>query len=142
VFYSEGALNRSQLAQVVFISSKDREKLESILHPPITAVITANVAAARQHSQNLVIAAPLLIEAGLQDMVEHLWVVSCSSALQLKRLCQRGGLDEAEARKWIDAQMPLQQKEQRADTVLVNNGTIHDFQQLVEQEWNRLVAKA
>lgn len=139
-FHPAGALNKKYLADVVFNSAEQRVRLEDILHPPIIALVDENIAFAERLSQNLVFAAPLLIEAGLQDKVDHLWVISCRAELQAQRLCQRLGISEAEAKLWISAQMPLKQKEMHADTVLLNDGTINEFQNLVEQEWNKLVA--
>jgi dephospho-CoA kinase len=68
-------------------------------------------------------------------------VISCRTELQTQRLCQRLDIGTDEALKWINGQMPLKQKELYADTVLANNGTINEFQHLVEQEWNKLAGK-
>jgi dephospho-CoA kinase len=127
VFQAGGALNRRAVAEIILADPRQRQRLEAILHPPIAQVVDANIAYARGARQHLAISAPLLIEAGLQDRVDHLWVISSS------------GVDAETGEKWIAAQMPLEQKEQHADTVLANNGTLDEFRQLVKQEWHQLV---
>jgi dephospho-CoA kinase len=139
VFQAGGALNRRAVADIILADPRQRQRLEAILHPPIARVVDANIAYARGARQHLVISAPLLIEAGLEDRVDHLWVISSTRARQLKRLHDRSGVDAATGEKWIAAQMPLEQKEQHADTVLANNGTLDEFRQLVKQEWHQLV---
>lgn len=139
-FHAGGALDRQKLGDIVFSDSELKARLEGILHPPIMAVVDTNIALVRKLSQHAVFVAPLLIEAGVQDRVDQLWVISCSPDKQVERLCQRLGIGAAEALKWINAQMPLDQKESHADNVLVNDGTIDEFQRLVEQEWKQLVA--
>lgn len=141
VFHPAGALKRGALADIVFGNAQRRQLLESILHPPILQVVDANIEYARSQGLPLVISAPLLIEAGLQEMVDQLWVVSSTRDRQLKRLFERSGIKAETAEKWIAAQMPLERKEQLADRVLPNNGTIAEFRQLVEREWGQLVAQ-
>jgi dephospho-CoA kinase len=139
VFQAGGALNRRAVAEIILADPRQRQRLEAILHPPIAQVVDANIAYARGARQHLAISAPLLIEAGLQDRVDHLWVISSTRTRQLERLHDRSGVDAETGEKWIAAQMPLEQKEQHADTVLANNGTLDEFRQLVKQEWHQLV---
>jgi len=139
VFQPAGALNRRAVADVILGDPRQRQRLEAILHPPIGRMVDANVAFARGASQDLVVSAPLLIEAGLQNRVDHLWVISSTHAHQLERLSARSGIDTTTAEKWIAAQMPMEQKEKLADTVLTNNGTLAEFRQLVAKEWCQLV---
>lgn len=140
VFTHLGALNRRRLGEVVFGEAGRRLALEAILHPPIIAVVQANIEHARALNQHLVVAVPLLFEAGMQDLLDQVWVVSASRDRQLARLRERSGMQAEAAEKWIEAQMPLERKEQLSDRVLYNNGTIAEFKQLVEQEWQLVVA--
>lgn len=75
---------------------------------------------------------PLLFESKLQHMVDKILVVSVSEQEQLKRLMERNGLAEKEAKARIASQLPLSVKEQGADEVLDNNGSIeHTKRQLM-----------
>jgi dephospho-CoA kinase len=138
VFHQNGALDRGSLAQVVFASEDERRTLEQILHPPIVEVLKCNIDWARQAGKPLLVVVPLLIEAGLQSLVDRVWVVVCSRSNQLNRLMERGGKPSAEAEKWIDAQMALEEKKKLADTVIDNDGTIDELKDAVRQKWQAL----
>jgi dephospho-CoA kinase len=141
VFHRFGQLKRDEMARIVMNDEVERRVLERIMHPPIKAVVLANIETALDHDEPLVIAAPLLIEAGMAGLVDRLWVISCSPENQLARLCQRSGIAPEDARAWIEAQMSLQEKEKYADTVIRNDGAIDDFRAAVAQEWDALVAE-
>ncbi|MBN2082465.1 dephospho-CoA kinase [bacterium] len=138
-FYLGGALNRGALAALVFADEARRKDLEKILHPPILELTQVNIDAARLNGQHLVVVAPLMIEAGAHQSVDRLWVIACSNEQQVRRLVQRTGDTAEAAQRWIDAQMPLDEKKSYADTVLSNDGTIEEFKALVAREWNTLV---
>ena len=139
VFQPYGALDRPALARIVFSDESARLRLEAIVHPGIVRSIENNIAYARSNSEPLVVSAPLLIEAGHNRLVDRLWVVSCREELQLERLCLRPGMTAAAARARIAAQLPLSTKEQLADSVIWNNGSIEELHTTVLKEWNSIV---
>jgi dephospho-CoA kinase len=138
VFHQSGALDRGALARVVFADEDERRALEQILHPPIIDVLKCNIDWARQAVKPLLVVAPLLIEAGLLSLVDKVWVVACSRENQVKRLMERGGKSSAEAEKWIDAQLALEEKKKLADTVIDNDGTIDELKETIRREWQAL----
>jgi dephospho-CoA kinase len=141
VFHRFGQLRRAELANIVFDDDHERQVLERILHPSIKATVLANIETAIDHDEPIVIVAPLLIEAGMAGMMDRLWVVTCSSDNQIKRLCQRAGITPEQALKWTNAQMSLEEKEKYADTVIRNDGAIDEFRAKVALEWDALVAE-
>jgi len=40
-----------------------------------------------------------------------------------------------QASEWINSQMPLEEKEKYADTVIYNDGTIDEFKESVARHW-------
>jgi dephospho-CoA kinase len=141
VFQPFGQLKRPDLASIVFNDERERRALERILHPTIKAIVQENIETALDHSEPLVVVAPLLIEAGMAGQMDRLWVIACSPENQLIRLCRRSGIDPDEGRKRIAAQMSIDEKEKYADTVIRNDGTLEEFQAAVAREWAALVAE-
>ena len=139
VFHPAGALDRQALARIAFSDDASRRRLEKIIHPPIVAQIENNIAYSRSVSTPLVVSAPLLFEAGLDTLVEHCWVVSCTADRQISRILERPGMTEAGARARIAAQMPLREKESRAGTVIDNNGSIDDLRNNVLHAWHSII---
>lgn len=84
---------------------------------------------------------PLLFESKLEHFVEKIIVVSVNKEVQLQRLMKRNGFTEEEANARIATQIPVKEKEQLADAVIHNNGTLEDTAiqlQNILYEWNVL----
>jgi dephospho-CoA kinase len=83
--------------------------------------------------------AALLVETGGYRFYEALVVVSCAPAVQRARLMARNQLDAATAQRWLDAQLPLAEKERLATVVLRNDGDEAALQAAVEAAWAQIV---
>ncbi|GCL36813.1 dephospho-CoA kinase [Sphaerospermopsis reniformis] len=81
----------------------------------------------------LVLVIPLLFEAGLENLVGEIWVVSCSEAQQKQRLIQRNNLTNEQAAARIHSQLPLSEKIARADFVLDNSSTLESLLQQIDK---------
>ncbi len=76
---------------------------------------------------------PLLFESKLSWMVEKTIVVSVNPEVQIKRLMERNHFSEEEALARIHSQLPLAEKESKADGVIWNNDTIEKSKEQLEQ---------
>ena len=119
---ADGRLDRRRLRALVFADPARRGRLEAILHPAIRAALAARVATVT--APYVVIAIPLLVEAGLEDSVERVLVVDCPPALQMTRLAARDGETSEGAAAILAAQATREQRLAAADDVLVNSGTL------------------
>lgn len=126
------ALNRRALGSLVFADKAKRAQLNAILHPMIIAEIAAQLEA-HDGPDTLVFGdVPLLFECGMESMFDRIWVVSVPRDVQIARLFARDGLSESEAVRRIDAQMPLEEKERRADEVIRTDGPIPQTQRQID----------
>jgi dephospho-CoA kinase len=132
ILLPDGRLNRSKLAGIIFADPVARARLDSITHPPIQRLMADAVAARRDRPGVLVLDIPLLFENDRGGLVESVVVVWIDSATQLRRLVERDGLSERQARQRIAAQMPLDVKRDRADHVIDNNGSLQSTRRQVE----------
>lgn len=132
ILRKDGSIDRGRLAGLVF---KDEEKLKSlnrIMHPEIIRNIRFSIKSSR--AEVLVLDAPLLIESGLQGLVDKLIVVKINRTRQLKRLSLRKApLSGRQAISRIKKQMPLKDKIRLADFVIDNNGTLSQTRKQVGQ---------
>ena len=134
---SDGKLDRKRLAALIFSNSGKRTLLEEIVHPEIKRLADSCIAQAAEDGQKLVFyMAPLLIEAGVTDRVDELWVVTVRPEVQLDRLMQRDGIDRAEALRIIASQMPLAVKESYGRIVIDNSGTPEDTARQLAEIWS------
>jgi dephospho-CoA kinase len=120
----DGALDRRQLAALVFSDAEALRRLESIIHPRVQqrkAEILRELAAAGEPLAAYEV--PLLYEKQLDAELYPVVVVALPEALQIERARRRDGSSEGEVRSRLAAQMPLAQKAARADYVIDNSGT-------------------
>lgn len=131
-----GRIDRQTLGRLVFRDPEKRRRLNDLMHPAIIARIKAEVERLKQAGKDVVVEAPLLFEAGLAAKAatgfDEIWVVAASPAVQLARVQARNGLGADEARRRIDAQMPLEEKIARAEVTVYNDGSETELKEKVK----------
>ena len=118
----DGELDRAALGRLVFSDPSALLDLEAIVHPAVRPRILAEVAAAEATGAvAVVIEAIKLVEGGLADLCDEVWLVTCSPDAQLERLVGRGsGHEDARAR--IAAQGDLATRLRPAATHVIDTG--------------------
>jgi len=120
VIADEGRVDRGRLARRVFADETALHWLEDLLHPRLFAFWRASFAA--ETNKPWVVEVPLLFEKCLQNWFDFTVCVASHPAVQLARLEQRG-LPPPLARPRISMQLPLAQKIELVDFVLLNDGS-------------------
>ncbi len=119
VLATDRTLDRKKLAERVFRDPEARRRLEAITHPRIRDASMQKAHQLSQAGHTLIgYEAALLVEAGTADAFRPLVVVIANEQDQIARLRARDGLDEAQARARLAAQMPVRQKAALADHVI------------------------
>ena len=140
VLNKDGTLNRDALGKHVMSDAKERAALEAITHPLILAEVSARVqAAVSKGAPAVFVEAALLVETGSAANYAHLWVVTCDASLQRKRLMTRKGCDQSTAERWIQSQMPIDEKAKHASRVIDNSGDLVSLQEQVELAYRLLM---
>lgn len=129
---NEGALDRKKLGRIVFNDDRARHDLNAIVHPRVAELAQARFQQAALRGVPLVIYdVPLLYENQLEGAFASVVVVDAPDDVRLRRLAERDGLTENEARSRMAAQWPLKEKAARADHVVDNGGTLEALRQQV-----------
>ena len=140
VLNSEGEIDRKELGAIVFNDPRALARLEAIVHPATLEAIDRRVAAA---SANVVaVEAIKLIESGLADRCDSVWVVTCRREQQIERLVRHRDLHREEARQRVEAQPPQEEKIDRADVVIDNSGPLSATREQVESAWDEVIGRA
>lgn len=116
-----GAIDRRALGAVVFRDPDARRRLDAIVHPRVREEEKAR-AAALSSSGVVVTEAALLVEAGMHLRFDRLVVVHCSPETQVRRLRDRDGIGADDARRRLEAQMPIGEKRRFADLEVDTEG--------------------
>jgi len=138
VLLPDGHLNRKLLGNIVFNSPADRDVLNKITHKRIFRKMEEAIRDMdKKGNQIVVLDVPLLIEAGFAALVDEVWVVYVSEALEMERLQKRDHLTADEAKARIQSQMPLCEKLRYATIVINNEGDLAATACQVEKAWDR-----
>lgn len=133
IFKENGELDRDALGKLVFDDVEKRRMLNLITHPEIHRTIYKEVIKCFFLGHNfVVIDLPLLFETGVMLSYCHkIITVTCEEDIQLTRLMDRanGKLSEADAKKRIKAQMPLERKCEQSNFVIENSGSQTDTEE-------------
>jgi dephospho-CoA kinase len=132
----DAVIDRRALGRKVFGDPAALARLEAITHPAVIERIWRWVG--RQTAPVVVIDAVKLIEAGIADDCDAVWIVTCPLAEERRRLLTRPGMTEVEAERRLAAQEPEAAKIARANVVLDNGGTVEETRAQIERAWAAL----
>lgn len=135
----DGNIDRQKLGQIVFSNVDDLKILNDITHPAIINEIKKNLLILSKKKEPIVVIdAALLLESGLDNLTDKIWLVKASEETQLKRLMKRDNIDERQAINRIKSQMPLKEKLKYADKIIDNDGNIEYTKKQVDNFWKEL----
>ena len=130
---ADGTLNRKKVGAIVFHDLEARRDLEKIVHPYVREMTERWFGSLDPERVPFAVAdIPLLFEGHREGDFDAVIVTVCEPATQLRRLMERDGLTEAEARQRISAQWPLEKKIARADYVVRTDGTFDETDRQVD----------
>jgi len=90
VFDAAGTLDRSALGAVVFEDPASLADLEAIVHPGVRLLVEARLATATGDADPfVVIEAIKLVEGGLAERCDEVWLIECPASVQRGRLAER-----------------------------------------------------
>ena len=130
----DGRLDRPALGAIVFSDPKARTDLEAITHPAIGVRMAERMAAEAGTDHVVVLDVPLLVESGRMNTAGVI-VVDCPEELAIERLERDRGMDADEIRRRMAAQATRQERLDRADFVIVNDGSLERLREQVEAAW-------
>ena len=131
IILSDGNLNRSKLGEIIFHQPEERYWVEGVIHPYVRNCFAKAI---NESSANtLILVIPLLFEANLENLVNQIWVVSCSPQQQKERLIERNNLTPEQAAARINSQLPIAEKIARADVVLDNSANLESLLRQIDK---------
>jgi dephospho-CoA kinase len=141
VLDATGALDRRKLGTIVFQDPAARRDLEDIIHPAVRAAIEEWFESRRGRAPHVAIAdIPLLFETDRQGEFDVIIVTACAPSTQITRIMARDGVNEAEARARLAAQLPIEEKVRRADHVINTEGSFEETHRQVRRVYESLVS--
>jgi len=139
ILQDDGELNRKKLGDIVFSDKTKLDLLNRITHPEIISSIDEEISCVKAKGYKMIVLdAAILLELGLQNMVDSVWLVVVSKETQVKRLMERDKLSLDEAEKRINSQLKNEEKIKYADQIIGNEKTIEEVKEDVVKLFSNL----
>jgi dephospho-CoA kinase len=142
VLDDKGELDRKKMGQIVFTTPERRRQLEAILHPRIRERYEQVLDALEKAGHPVMVyEVPLLFEKKLdeQDEMKAVILVTATADTRIARVKERDSLTTDEVLARMQAQMPEQEKRERANYVVHNDGDLDDLRREVEYLLSRFL---
>ena len=120
IFDDEGNIDRKAMRRLIFSDQVARQKLERIIHPRVRTEIKIQLNLSS--SDYCILSAPLLIEAGMNDLVSRLLIVDSTEEIRIQRVVARDQCSRGNVEKIIASQLDDNKRLQAADDIVTNNG--------------------
>lgn len=152
VLREDGSLDRSALGRIVFSDPAALVALEAIVHPAVRPAILDEMAAAeRTRAPAVVVEAIKLVEGGLAELSDEVWLITCAPDQQLARLRARaaasGGSGDpgslaADTEARVAAQAGLVARlTPTATRILDTSGTLEEARAITEAAYHATLAR-
>ena len=112
--FPDGMLDKAALTSFLLLSPENNALINSIVHPAVAEDFVA--------SGYTWMESAILFEAGFEKYVDRVVCVSAPIEMRIKRIMERDSITRERALEWINRQMAQEEKEHRADYVIVNDG--------------------
>lgn len=128
---ADGSLDRAALRSVVFADKQALKDLEAITHPAIRDELVRQLRAAT--SPYVLLVSPLLLETNQHELVDRVLLIDVPEEVQIARTAQRDQVAASQVKAIMEAQMPRQQRRDRADDVVVNDCTLDALHEALDR---------
>ena len=135
---SDGTIDRRRLGDIVMADRTALRELEQILDPGVRAAIEARLSGSA--APVVVLDAIRLIEGGLYQRCNAVWVVVCQPSIQIDRLQRTRNFSSEQATLRVSAQSPVEEKLRHATAVITNDGSVEELESQVELAWQQTIA--
>ena len=139
----DGTLDRAALGRTVFADPAALRELEALVHPAVRPRVLARIAAAEAvDAPAIAIEAIKLVEGGLADTCDAVWLVTCDPIVQRDRLAGRG-LAQPDADRRIASQAGLVDRARSAATLVIEaSGGLNATRAVVEAAFDAALIEA
>ena len=136
-FYcSDGSLNKPIVRGFLQSSPDNAARLDEVVHPYVRK--RWQEWAAAQDSEIVAMECALLFEAQFDNEVDSTVLVSAACDVRVSRVMKRDGVDAETVKRWMEMQMPEEEKRERADFIILNDGT-QDLERQIDNVLNEIL---
>ena len=134
IIQEDGELNRRKLAEIAFADKDKTRRLNELVQTAILVRAIEKVSRLRfLHKDDVIFfEVPLLFEAGWDNFVNKIWLVTAPTEERMSRVMERDGLTQDEIKARMKLQMTEEEKIKRSDVIINNTGDLEDLERQVD----------
>ena len=133
-----GEISFKQLAEKAFKDENSVTLLNQITHPFIRDAIRDKIINHTMTDDIIAVDAALLFEGELLYTVDYIITITAPTKVRVDRIVASGRFSEEEALKRISYQLSDEEKTEKADFVIQNDGTLEELKKKVESVYNEI----
>lgn len=127
-------ISREKLGKIIFSDKKKRLALNSIMHPEILKVMHKKILECKSEKNKIIfVEVQLLFEVQWEKEFDYILLVATKRDMQVRRVLERDKRSEEEAWNIINSQMSLDEKREKSDFVIENDGNMDDLNKKVDK---------
>ena len=120
ILLETGGLDRAKLRSLIFQDESERKWLEQLLHPLIREAILEQLHPEDYDLPYTLLVSPLLLETDQHNLVDRIVVIDVPVDVQIQRTVSRDDNTREQIQRIIEAQMPRDERRNKADHVIDN----------------------
>ena len=125
-------ISREKLGKIIFANKEKRLALNSIMHPEILKVMHKKILECKSEKNKIIfVEVQLLFEVQWEKEFDYILLVDAKRDMQVRRVLERDKRSEEEALNIINSQMSLDEKREKSDFVIENDGNMDDLNKKV-----------
>ncbi|RLD61218.1 MAG: dephospho-CoA kinase [Bacteroidetes bacterium] len=120
IYLNSSEINKEFLANIIFNSSSDIKKMNSIVHPAVWddfLSFTQN----KSDCEYVILEAAILIESGFYKNMDYVINVSAPQDVRIKRVMMRNNMKRNSVVQRINSQISEQERIKKSDFVIIND---------------------
>lgn len=121
VFLTSGELDRKKLASIVFSDPQKLQQLNAIVHPAVGKAFE-KFCSENSSAAYVIKEAAIIFEIGIDEQLDGTILVMAPEQIRIDRVMKRDNITESEVRSRMSKQWSDEQKMQRADWLISNDG--------------------
>ena len=118
----KGLIKRKKMRAIIFNDPSQKKILEKIIHPKVRDEMIQRINKSDGHY--LIVSVPLLVETGMNQIMDRNLLVDCSEDTQIERLMHRDKITLNEARAILKNQASRSDRKKIADDLIVNENNV------------------
>ena len=142
ILNEDTTINRRALGPIVFSDKRKLARLNEIVWPEIAQMVQEKLAKmAEEDVKVCIVEAAVLLEAGWDQLVHEVWATMVPVEESVKRIVERDGFSEEQARIRIESQMDSHERINKCHVVISTLWEPEFTQKIVEKAWDKLLKR-